>query len=115
MEADGHARRLRLRHGQRGRSLRSIDAIWDACAQAEIPLESVNSEYDTPQFEFTLRYSDALRAADDGFLFKVLAREVAHRMGLLLTFMGKPLSDRGGSGLHVNFSFRNRRRRQRHQ
>ncbi|HEV2427512.1 MAG TPA: glutamine synthetase family protein, partial [Acidimicrobiales bacterium] len=59
----------------------------------------------TPQFEFTLRYRDALRAADDGFLFKLLAREVAHRSGLLLTFMGKPLSDRGGSGLHVNFSF----------
>jgi glutamine synthetase len=82
-----------------------VDAIWRACEVAQIPLESVNSEYDTPQFEFTLRYADALRAADEGFLFKVLAREVAHRMGLLLTFMGKPLSDRGGSGLHVNFSF----------
>ncbi len=84
-----------------------IEAIWSACAEAEIPLESVNSEYDTPQFEFTLRYGDALRAADDAFLFKVLAREVAHSLGLMLTFMGKPLSDRGGSGLHVNFSFRN--------
>jgi len=83
-----------------------VDAIWLACEEAEIPLESVNSEYDSPQFEFTLRYSDALRAADDAFLFKVLAREVAHRLGLLLTFMGKPLSDRGGSGLHINFSFR---------
>jgi glutamine synthetase len=83
-----------------------IDAIWSASAEAEIPLESVNSEYDTPQFEFTLRYSDALRAADDAFLFKVLAREVAQRLGLMLTFMGKPLSDRGGSGLHINFSFR---------
>jgi glutamine synthetase len=84
-----------------------IDALWRACAEAEIPLESVNSEYDTPQFEFTLRYTDALRAADDAFLFKVLAREVAHRLGLMVTFMGKPLSDRGGSGLHVNFSFQN--------
>ena len=83
-----------------------IDAIWAACRAAGLPLESVNSEYDSPQFEFTLRYSDALRAADDAFLFKVLAREVAHRFGLLLTFMGKPLSDRGGSGLHVNFSLR---------
>ncbi|MDE3081812.1 MAG: glutamine synthetase [Acidobacteriota bacterium] len=82
-----------------------VDAIWQACSEAQIPLESVNSEYDTPQFEFTLRYADALRAADEGFLFKVLAREVAHRMGLLVTFMGKPLSDRGGSGLHINFSF----------
>jgi glutamine synthetase len=85
-----------------------IDAIWAACAESDIPLESVNSEYDSPQFEFTLRYCDALRAADEGFLFKVLAREVAHRFGLLLSFMGKPLSDRGGSGLHFNFSFRNK-------
>ena len=83
-----------------------IDAIWTASHEAGLPLESVNSEYDTPQFEFTLRYSDALRAADDAFLFKVLAREVAHRLGLLVTFMGKPITDRGGSGLHVNFSLR---------
>ena len=83
-----------------------VDAIWQACDGANIPLESVNSEYDTPQFEFTLRYRDALTAADEGFLFKLLAREVAHRHGLLLTFMGKPLSDRGGSGLHLNVSLR---------
>lgn len=84
-----------------------IDAVWAACEQANIPLESVNSEYDTPQFEFTLRYSDALRAADEGFLFKVLAREIAFQHGILMTFMGKPLSDRGGSGLHFNISLRN--------
>jgi glutamine synthetase len=83
-----------------------LDAIWQACDAANIPLESVNSEYDTPQFEFTLRYADALTAADEGFLFKVLAREVAHRFGLLMTFMGKPMSDRGGSGLHFNMSLR---------
>jgi glutamine synthetase len=82
-----------------------VDNIWAACEMAEIPLESVNSEYDSPQFEFTLRYTDALRSADEGFLFKVLAREVAHRQGLLLTFMGKPLTDRGGSGLHLNLSW----------
>ncbi len=59
-----------------------IDAIWAACAQAEIPLESVNSEYDTPQFEFTLalqRCADARPTTPS--LFKVLAREVAHASG----------------------------------
>lgn len=85
-----------------------LDAIWEACDGANIPLESVNSEYDTPQFEFTLRYADALTAADEGFLFKVLAREVAHRFGLLMTFMGKPMSDRGGSGLHFNISLQDK-------
>jgi glutamine synthetase len=69
-----------------------------------IELESVNSEYDDGQFELTLRYDEALRAADDAFLFKVMAREVAVRRGYLLAFMGKPITDRGGSGIHVNFS-----------
>jgi glutamine synthetase len=82
-----------------------IDDIWAAAARSGLPIEAVNSEYDTPQFEFTLEYRDALQAADEAFLFKVLAREVARRHGLLMTFMGKPFSDRGGSGLHVNLSF----------
>ncbi len=81
-----------------------LDAIWRAADGAGIPLESVNTEYDTPQFEFTLKYADALRSADDAFLFKVLAREVAQANGLLCTFLGKPLSDRGGSGTHFNVS-----------
>ena len=34
-----------------------------------------------------------------------MAREVAADMGLLLTFLPKPIPERGGSGLHVNFSF----------
>jgi glutamine synthetase len=81
-----------------------INEIWTAADRAGLPVEAINSEYDTPQFEFTLGCGDALRAADDAFLFKVMAREVASRHGLLCTFLGKPLSDRGGSGLHVNLS-----------
>jgi glutamine synthetase len=60
-----HARRLRLRHRTRGRPARSDRRHLGGLRESEIPLESVNSEYDTPQFEFTLRYRDALRAADD--------------------------------------------------
>jgi glutamine synthetase len=33
-----------------------------------------------------------------------MARELAQRKGLLLTFIGKPFADRGGSGFHVNLS-----------
>jgi glutamine synthetase len=85
----------------------TIDEIMATAAAAGIPLESVNSEYDNGQFELTLAYKDALGAADDAFLFRVMAREVAARRGMLLTFMGKPISDRGGSGTHVNLSFTN--------
>lgn len=86
-----------------------LDEIMAAADQAELPIETINSEYDTPQFELTLAYGDTLKAVDDAFLFKVMAREVAARHGLRLTFMGKPFADRGGSGLHVNFSLEDER------
>lgn len=84
----------------------TIDEIMATAAKAGIPLESVNSEYDNGQFELTLAYGDALTAADDTFLFKVMAREVAARHGIHLTYMGKPINGRGGSGTHVNLSVR---------
>jgi glutamine synthetase len=81
-----------------------IDDLMCICETVGLPIESINSEYETPQFELTLGYTDALRSVDNIFLFKVLARELAQEKGLLLTYMGKPFGDRGGSGLHVNLS-----------
>jgi len=69
-----------------------------------IPVESLNAEFDSPQFELTLEYDDAVAAVDNVFLFKELARETAFQRGLRLTFLGKPLAARAGSGLHVNMS-----------
>jgi glutamine synthetase len=86
----------------------TIEEIMDTAHTMGIELESVNSEYDDGQFELTLHYDEALRAADDAFLFKVMAREVAAKKGYLLAFMGKPITDRGGSGIHVNFSLTDR-------
>lgn len=82
-----------------------MDEIWETSVKAGIPLESMNGEYDNGQFELTMRFDHALKACDDTFLMKTMAREVAMKKGLLLTFMPKPVPDRGGSGLHVNFSF----------
>jgi glutamine synthetase len=82
----------------------TIEEVMETALAIGIELESVNSEYDDGQFELTLRYGEALRAADDAFLFKTMAKEIAAKRGYLLTFMGKPITERGGSGIHVNFS-----------
>lgn len=82
------------------------DAIWQQATAAGFRLDSMNTEFDSPQFEFTLTYDHALRAVDDIFLFRLLAREVALQHGIVLTFMPKPLLALGGSGVHVNFSLR---------
>lgn len=82
-----------------------LDEIMNTSERCGFPVESINSEFDPPQFELTLVFGDALEAVDNVFLFKVMAREIAARHGLLLTFLGKPLADRSGSGMHVNLSF----------
>ena len=85
--------------------LRFTDAIWDKAAAAGLRLDSITTEYDSPQFEFTLAHDDAVKAVDEAFLFRLLAREIALDQGIILTFMPKPVPGKSGSGLHVNFSF----------
>ncbi|MEL6983259.1 MAG: glutamine synthetase, partial [Actinomycetota bacterium] len=81
-----------------------IPDILDRAEAAGIPVESLNTEFDSPQFELTLEYGDALDSVDNVFLFKELAKETAAERGLKMTFLGRPFADRAGSGLHVNMS-----------
>lgn len=81
-----------------------LDEIWQKASQVGFRIDSMNTEYDSPQFELTLSYDDALKAIDDIFLFRLMAREIAFKHGLVLTFMPKPIATQGGSGVHVNFS-----------
>jgi glutamine synthetase len=82
------------------------DALWEKATAAGFRIDSMNTEYDAPQFEFTLTYDRAVKAVDDIFLFRLLAREVAFQHGIVLTFMPKPILTVGGSGVHINFSLR---------
>lgn len=81
-----------------------LDAIWWRAEAAGFRLEVMTTEYDSPQYEFTLHHDDAVTAADDAFLFRLMARETALAHGIVLTFMPKPIPSKGGSGVHVNFS-----------
>ncbi|MGI9233730.1 MAG: glutamine synthetase [Woeseiaceae bacterium] len=85
-----------------------IEEIWAMAYKCDMPIESINAEYDTPQFELTLEYGPALNACDDFFLFRTMARELAYKRGYLLSFMPKPLPDFAGSGMHINLSFRDK-------
>lgn len=86
--------------------LRFTDDIWERAEKLGFNLEMMTGEYDSPQFEFTLTFDEALKHMDDIVLFRQLAREVALEHGLVLTFMPKPIAEAGGSGMHINFSFR---------
>jgi glutamine synthetase len=82
-----------------------VSEIVDVATACDLDVEAWATEFDDSQFEVNIRYQSAVAAADDAFLFRVLAHEVATRRGHRATFIGRPFPDRGGSGLHVNISF----------
>ena len=95
--------------GQAVDPLGIVDEIVAAAVRCGFPVEGWGSEFDTSSYEVNIRYRDALQAADDAFLFRVLVHEIVARRGYLATFMGRPFNERGGSGLHANISFRSQR------
>ena len=85
--------------------LRFNDRIWAMADDMGFSLDMITAEFDSPQFEYTLTFDDAVKAVDDIVLFRLMAREVALEYGIVLTFMPKPIAEAGGSGMHINFSF----------
>ena len=93
-------------------SLRALDQfdtfftdLYDACEEMDIPADTAISEAGLGQFEINLMHcDDAMRAADDAWLFKMLVKGMARKHGFAASFMAKPYEDYAGSGLHVHFS-----------
>ena len=93
-------------------SIRALDAfdtfftdLYDACEAMDIPADTSTSETGLGQFEVNLMHcDDALRAADDAWLFKMLVKGLARRHGFAASFMAKPYPEYSGSGLHTHFS-----------
>ena len=79
--------------------------LYDACEAMDIPADTAISEAGLGQFEINLMHcDDALRAADDAWLFKMLVKGLARRHGFAASFMAKPYRDYSGSGMHTHFS-----------
>ena len=92
-------------------SLDALDAfdafftdLYEAAAAMEIPAQAAISESGAGQFEINLNHGDAMKAADDAWLFKTLVRGMARKHGMAATFMAKPFADDAGNGMHVHFS-----------
>jgi len=61
-------------------------------------------EVGTTQYEINLQHGNPLALADQAFLFKLAAKEVALRHGLNAVFMAKPLAGQAGSSMHLHQS-----------
>jgi glutamine synthetase len=69
-----------------------------------IQVEYSHHENGPGQNEIDLRYTDALTAADNVITFRTVIKEVALGMGMVATFMPKPVIEHPGSGMHTHLS-----------
>jgi glutamine synthetase len=81
-----------------------IDAIATALIDQKIPVERYYPESGPGQHEISIRYTEALQAADWQIAFRETVRGVALRHGLRASFLPKIFADQAGSGCHLHLS-----------
>jgi glutamine synthetase len=86
------------------RSRAFIERLVDSLQKAGFDVYQVDHEDANGQFEINFTYSDCLTTADRMVFFRMAAGEIGREMGLISSFMPKPLSDRTGSGMHMHLS-----------
>ena len=80
----------------------------DVCSEVQRAMgfenEKDHPEVAPSQFEINYTYGDAVAAADQIQLYKLICRQVATQMGMTATFLPKPVTGVNGSGMHTNVS-----------
>lgn len=97
--------------GQSAFSLNALNELapfWDAFHAAidalGIRADTWLHEVGPSQYEINLLHGDPVAVADQAFLFKTAAREIALQHGLNAVFMAKPLAGEAGSSMHLHQS-----------
>lgn len=79
--------------------------VESACAEQELPIDTLISEQGEGQYEINLNHvPDALLAADQATLLKRTIKACAESHGMAASFMAKPYGDSSGNGLHLHTS-----------
>src|SRR5581483_2946198 len=79
------------------------NAIVAALQAMDVPVASAHHEHAAGQHEIDLAHDDPLAAADHALTMRTIVKHVAAGFDLDATFMPKPIEDRAGNGLHVDF------------
>lgn len=92
-------------HSLPGDPLRQfIDTVAEAQRAMGYANEKDHPEVAPSQFEVNYSYSEALAAADQVQLYKLVCRQVANQRDMTASFLPKPLTGINGSGMHTNMS-----------
>lgn len=92
-------------HSLPGDELRQfIDTAAEVQRAMGFANEKDHPEVAPAQFEMNYGHTEASIAADQVQLYKLIARQVASRMGMSASFLPKPVTGVNGNGMHTNLS-----------
>jgi glutamine synthetase len=91
------------------RNAEFLSRLVESVKPLGLDVYQIDHEDGNGQYEVNFTYSDALTTADRFILFKMAASEIAHKMGMIATFMPKPFPNRTGTGAHFHVSIGDRK------
>jgi glutamine synthetase len=81
-----------------------LDPMVRAMHECGFGAFSFDHEGGDGQVEFDFEFAPALTTADRVTLLRLMAKQIAKQVGLMVTFMPKPYTEAWGSGAHINMS-----------
>lgn len=81
-----------------------IEDIYDWCEDMGLDIDTLIHEEGPAQLEFNFRHGEAMKLADQVFVFKRTVREAALKHNIGATFMAKPIEGEPGSAMHIHCS-----------
>jgi glutamine synthetase len=78
--------------------------LFDLMKKFDVPIEGIHTETGPGVYEAAILYSEIITAADRAVLFKSGVKEIAHRHGLIASFMAKWNESLPGCSGHVHQS-----------
>ncbi|MDA4136473.1 MAG: glutamine synthetase family protein [Thaumarchaeota archaeon] len=86
-----------------------LQELLQSLSAMNVGVARVKKESGPGQLEVILRHTKPVKAADDFVTLRDAAKGVAVKMGLIATFLPKPLQNEGPSGLHIHLSLKEKK------
>ncbi|MEZ2131422.1 MULTISPECIES: glutamine synthetase family protein [unclassified Sinorhizobium] len=100
---------IHIFHTVRNQYAPFLDQLVPTLRAYGIDIITHNAEYAGSQFETNYGPGMNMGSVDKAFAFKNGMKELAHRNGLIASFMAKPFAGQSGSGCHLHISLWNRK------
>lgn len=86
-----------------------MEQLLQMCIEIGIKISGINAEVEKNQWEFQIGPSEGIDAGDHMIVARYILERLAERIEATIDYQPKPVSNRNGSGCHINFSTYNTR------